>query len=57
MKVKVKEKGVHDAKGQPVEVGTIINVKGDEVPGYLIGKGEVLDHAEPTEAVTNPVKA
>lgn len=53
MKVKVTEQGVYDAKGERVPVGTVINVKGDALPGYLIGKAQPLDIA-PRVAVTNP---
>lgn len=52
MKVKVTEKGVYDAKGERVPVGTMLNVKGDEMPAYLVGKAAAVD-AEP---VTNPAK-
>lgn len=52
MKVKVTEKGVYDAKGERVPVGTVLSVKGDELPAYLVGKA-VADGAQ---AVTNPAK-
>lgn len=49
MKMKVTQKGVYDAKGQRIDVGTIIDVKGDKVPGYLVGKSAPVDAV----AVTN----
>lgn len=53
MKAKVTEQGVYDANGKRVPVGTVVNVKGDALPGYLIGKAQPVD-AEPRVAVTNP---
>lgn len=42
MKLKITEKGVNDSKGKPVKVGTVLTVKGDTVPGYLLNKCMVL---------------
>lgn len=53
MRFKVTRKGVFDTKGKPVEVGTVMNVKGSDVPAYLVGKGEPMG-AERKAAVTNP---
>lgn len=52
MKCKVTEKGVYDAKGERIPVGTVLNVKGSKIPPYLVGKA-VADGAD---AVTNPAK-
>jgi hypothetical protein len=63
MKVKITETGVFDGEGEELEVGEIVSVDGDEMPGWLIGKASVLDEV-PAEAavkvkrgktaVTNP---
>jgi pyruvate/2-oxoglutarate dehydrogenase complex dihydrolipoamide acyltransferase (E2) component len=46
MKFEITEAGVRtkNAAGEDerVEVGTVIDVKGDAVPGYLVGKGVVI---------------
>ena len=50
-KVEITQKGVYMATGkkgqseQLVEVGTVIDTKTDEVPGYLIGKCRVVGDA------------
>lgn len=54
MKYEVTEKGVYDAKGERVPVGTEIEVKGDDVPAYLKNKARPLGKAK--AAVTNPAK-
>lgn len=57
MKVEITEKGVYDAKGKPIAVGTEITVKGDILPGFLIGKCRVIgEKAAKAQAITNPVK-
>lgn len=38
MKAQVTERGVYDQKGVAIEVGTVINVEGDELPTYLKNK-------------------
>ncbi|TXH18081.1 MAG: hypothetical protein E6R03_02785 [Hyphomicrobiaceae bacterium] len=53
MKAKITQKGVYDEKGQVIPVGTIVNVKGDTLPGYLVSKAEVLESGQRV-AVTNP---
>lgn len=60
MKAKITQQGVYDAKGQRIAVGTVVNVKGDDLPAYLVGKAVALDEpkaAEPKTAVTNPAKS
>lgn len=55
MKFEVTGRGVYDAKGKAIEPGTVIKVDGDEVPGWLINKGQVVAAAKgKREAVTNP---
>lgn len=58
MKFEITRKGVHDAKGEPIEPGTEITIKGDAVPGWLVNKGRVVKPA-PTgkKAMTNPAGA
>jgi hypothetical protein len=57
MKIEITEKGVYDAKGERIPVGTEITVKGDEMPGWLKKKARVVG-AKPAKAVavTNPKK-
>lgn len=38
MKAQVTESGVYDQKGGAIEIGTVINVEGDELPPYLTNK-------------------
>ena len=38
MKLEVIQKGVHDAKGNRVEVGAVIDVDGDTIPAWLVNK-------------------
>lgn len=43
MKFKVTEKGVHTQSGEKVPVGTVLELPGGKVPGYLVGKGAAID--------------
>lgn len=52
MKMEVTRRGVYDAKGEKIEIGTVLTVKGDTVPGYLLNKA-VEVKGERTE-ITNP---
>lgn len=55
MKFQITQVGVHDEKGNEIEVGTVINVKGDEVPGWLVNKAAPMETARAEKvAVTNP---
>lgn len=57
MKFEVTGRGVYDAKGKPVEPGTVLNLKGDDVPGWLVNKGQVVAESKgKREAVTNPAQ-
>ncbi len=58
MKAKITQQGVYDAKGQRIVVGTVVNVKGDDLPAYLVGKAVALDEPkpEPKTAITNPAQ-
>jgi hypothetical protein len=59
MKLEITQKGVFDANGDEVSVGTVINVKGDSVPAGLLNKcheiGKAPKGAELTVALTGPV--
>lgn len=57
MKIKITEQGVHDQNGDEIELGTVLDVNGDDVPGWLVNKGEVVAEAKGKTAVTNPKKA
>ena len=48
MKLQITEKGVHDAKGNRVPVGEIIDVQGDVVPPSLINKVRPVAEVERT---------
>lgn len=54
MKVEITEKGVNGPDGKRLEVGDEIEVKGDAMPGWLVGKARPLRKAK--TAVTNPAK-
>jgi hypothetical protein len=57
MKVDITEKGVYSQDGTRVPVGTEINVKGDEVPAWLVNKGRVIvEKTAKAVAVTNPAQ-
>lgn len=52
MKYEVTRRGVYGADGEMIEIGTEIDVKGDEMPGYLVGKAAPVKAGK--VAVTNP---
>lgn len=54
MKYEVTHRGVYGADGNQIEIGTEIEVEGDTVPGYLIGKSAPVKGGK--VAVTNPAK-
>lgn len=56
MKIEITEKGVYDAKGELIEVGTELTVRGDEVPAWLVNKCRVIGEAKGKTPVTNPAK-
>ena len=45
MKVMITEKGVTE-KEERIEVGSVINVKGETIPGYLVNKCRIVDEAK-----------
>lgn len=57
MKIEITEPGVYDAKGNEIEVGTQIDVKGDDVPAWLVNKGRIVAETKGKTPVTNPAKA
>jgi hypothetical protein len=56
MKLEITEPSAFDKDGKELEVGSIITVKGDDVPGYLVGKCRevTVAGAKGKTAVTNP---
>lgn len=54
MKYEVTRRGVYGADGEMIEIGTEIEVKGDAVPGYLVGKSVPVKAGK--VAVTNPAQ-
>lgn len=53
MKFEVTENGVH-GQGGCIEPGTVIEIRGDAVPAWLVGKGRVLDRGQSRQTVINP---
>lgn len=53
-KYEVTKRGVYDADGNQIPVGTEIEAKGDDMPGYLVGKAVPVKSAK--VGVTNPAK-
>ena len=56
MKLEITKKGYHDKAGRKVDVGTIINVKGDEIPAGLVNKCRVVSETKGKTAITNPAQ-
>lgn len=54
MKLEVTQKGVHDARGQRVAVGDVIEVEGDTVPAWLVNKVRVAGETSGKTLVVNP---
>jgi hypothetical protein len=55
MKLEITEKGIFDQNGKEAEVGSIIDVKGDAVPAWLVNKCRIVGGKGKTP-VTNPAK-
>lgn len=51
MKLEITQKGVFDAEGNELEIGSVITVKGDTVPSLYVNKARVLG-----AKITNPKK-
>lgn len=57
MRIEITRPGVYDEKGNEIEVGTAVTVKGDSVPAWLVNKGRVVaDKPTKATAITNPAK-
>ena len=56
MKLEITKKGYHDQSGKPVPVGTVISVKGDDVPAGLVNKCRVVAETKGKTAITNPAQ-
>ena len=54
MKYEITRRGVYDAKGKAFEIGDIVDIKGDDIPGWLVNKAEPVKAEK--KAVTNPAK-
>lgn len=54
MKLKITQKGVR-MNGNTVEVGALVDVKGDTIPAGLVNKAAELDGGKKI-AITNPAK-
>lgn len=54
MKMKVNRRGVYDAKGEEIKIGTVLEIDGDKVPGYLLNKAEQTNDAV---GIVNPAAA
>lgn len=54
MKFKITQPGVFDENGEEIEIGTELDVKGDDVPKALVNKCEVIGKpSKDAVAVTN----
>jgi hypothetical protein len=56
IKVKIKHPGAHFQSGKELrelEVGEVLEIKGDELPNFLIGKAEILGDNEGKVLATN----
>ena len=53
-KFKITEPNTFGPDGE-MPIGTVVSVKGDAMPGYIVGKA-VLVHTTRRAAVTNPAK-
>ena len=42
MKIEITEAGVFDSDTKEITVGTVINIKGDNLPAWLVGKARVV---------------
>lgn len=42
MKIEIVEAGVFDGDGKEIAVGTVISIKGDDLPAWLVGKAHVV---------------
>ncbi len=51
MQVKITRKGVIGKDNKDIEVGKIIDVPGDKMPGYLVNKAEIVKSGK--QAITN----
>lgn len=56
MKLEITKKGYHDQSGKPVDVGTVITTKGDDIPAGLVNKCRVIAESKGKTAVTNPAQ-
>ena len=57
VKIEITKPGVYDEKGNEIQIGTELTVKGDSVPAWLVNKGRVIaEKPAKAAAVTNPAK-
>lgn len=49
MKIKVTMPKAHTAQGEPIPVGTILDVEGDEIPAFLVNKAVAVEEEKPVE--------
>lgn len=56
MKVRITQKGVFGADKKEIPVGTVVDVKGDKMPGAFVNKAKRIDGSGGKTAVTNPKK-
>lgn len=57
IKIEITRKGVHDAKGNPIAIGTEMTIKADTLPASLVNKCRVIaEKPAKAAAVTNPAK-
>lgn len=56
MRYKITQRGVYDQNGNPVPVGSLVEV-GASCPAWLLNKAEPVPEPEKPVAVINPKKA
>lgn len=55
MKVEITQTGCRDNQGALIPVGTVLTIKGNDLPGYLVNKCRVVSEGrERKTAVVNP---
>ena len=57
MKLEITQPGVSDKNGDAIAIGTVIDIKGDEIPTWLVNKCQaVAAPARGAKMVVNPAQ-
>ena len=57
MKVKVTQKGLYGEDNKPLEVGDVVNIKGDKLPAHMVNKVVVSDEKPAEEEASEKTSA